>query len=240
MNIRSAVRRLVLFLALLIAVLVILNETLFRIHSVRVEGNTRIPSGDIVTLAGLDGGASYFFLNEERIAEGINSNRYLVYRKLEKTFPNRLTLYVSEKTPCCVMKSTNGLYLMDREGMILEKIGEADAEGWMIVTGLTVREIRVGSIVGSSNPDQLKACTVILDEMLVQDATGLFSEINCSDPNRLFLTSREGYPISLGSANDMRAKLLTIRGVLEYMRLFDMAPGSLDASVPGSITYTPD
>ena len=240
MKSRSTIRRMILLAILLIAVLVILNETVFRIHSVRVEGNSKIPTGDIVTLAGLDGGASYFFINEERIAEGINSNRYLVYRKLEKTFPNRLTLFVTEKTPCCVMKSTNGLYLMDREGMILEKIGEADAAGWISVTGLTVREVRVGSIVVSSNPEQLKACTTILDEMLVQDVIGLFSEINCSDPNRLFLTSREGYPISLGDAKDMRAKLLTIRGVLEYMRIYDMAPGSLDASVPGNITYTPD
>ena len=124
--------------------------------------------------------------------------------------------------------------------MILEKIGEADAEGWISVTGLSVREIRVGSVVGSMNPDQLKACTLILDEMLIQDSMGMFTEINCSDPNRLFLTSREGYPVFLGDAKDIRAKLLTIRGVLEYMRIYEMAPGSLDASVPGSITYTPD
>ncbi|MBR4503030.1 MAG: FtsQ-type POTRA domain-containing protein [Clostridia bacterium] len=240
MKSRGAVRRMILLLVLLIAVLVILNETVFRIHSVRIEGNYRIPSGDIVTLAGLDTGASYFFINEERIAEGINSNRYLVYRKLEKTFPDRLTLFVTEKTPCCVLKSTNGLYLMDQEGMVLEKIGQPDAEGWITVTGLTVREIRVGSVVNSSNPEQLKACTLILDEMLVQGVTGLFSEMNCSDPGRLFLTSRDGYIISLGDAKDIRAKILTIRGVLEYMQIYDMPPGSLDASVPGNITYTPE
>ena len=237
---RGAVRRLVLILVLLTAVLVILNETVFRIRSVRVEGNSKIPSGDIVTLAGLDGGVSYFFVNEERIAEGINSNRYLAFRKLEKTFPNRMTLFVTEKTPCCVLKTTNGMYLMDSEGMILEKVTEANADGWLAITGLTVREIRVGSAVGSTNPDQMKACSLILDEMLVQGVTALFSEINCSDPNRLFLTSKEGYVISLGDSGDMRAKLLTIRGVLEYMQIYDMPPGSLDASVPGNITYTPE
>ncbi len=237
---RGFVRRLVLTVLLLAALLVILNETVFRIRSVSVEGNSMFSSGDVAVLAGLDGGVSYFFVDEERIAAGINSNRYLVFRGLEKTFPNRLKIRVSERIPCCAVKGPGGWYLMDQSGMVLEQIGADGPEGWLTITGLTVREIRVGSVVSAANPEQMKACTQVLGEMLVQDAAGLFSDINCADPDKIFLTCAQGYTISLGSAKDMRAKLLTARGVLEYMQIYKMPPGNMDASVPGYITYTPE
>ncbi len=237
---KGGVRRLVLTAVLAAGVAVILNETVFRIRHVDVEGCVSVPSEAVVTLAGLDGGVSYFFVDEERIASGIGAYRYLVYEGMEKTFPNGLTLHVRERVPVCLFKGNVGLYLMDGEGMILEKTDTAEMSGVMTVTGISVREMRVGTMLNGTNAAQVEAYRQVTAELLAQDAAELFSEFNCADPDNLYLTSRTGYVITLGSAGDIRAKLLTVRGVLEYMDMFAMPRGSMDASVPGSITYTPE
>ena len=45
---------------------------------------------------------------------------------------------------------------------------------------------------------------------------------------------------TLGTDSDIRAKLLTLGGVLQYMDMYSLNPGSLDVSVPGYCTYTPN
>ncbi len=232
--------RLILGAVLLLAAALILNETVFRIRSVSVEGNADIPDSDIVTLAGLDGGASYFFLNEESLAGGISSFRYLEYLGMEKTFPDRLTLFVKERIPRCVFKGNSGYYLMDEDGMILEKVGEEKAGELLLVTGITVREMRVGAFLTGTNVGQTEAYSRVMEELIVQEAQGLFREFNCTDPDNLLLICTDGYPVTIGDAEDIRAKLLTVRGVLEYARDYGLPGGSLDASVPGYITFTPD
>ena len=240
MNRSGFARKAILTAVLVVATAVILNETVFRIRSVDVKGNRNIPSDDVVMIAGLDGGASYFFVNEERVSRAINSYRYLIYRGMEKTPPNRLTLFVEERTPRCVFKTNSGYYLVDEEGMVLEKVETDALQGLIRLSGISVRETRVGNMLSATNTEQLKAYREILGELIEEESLTVFSEMNCADPENLYLTAAAGYTVGLGNAKDIRAKILTVRGVLEYMDIYKLPAGSLDASVPGSVTYTPE
>ena len=51
--------------------------------------------------------------------------------------------------------------------------------------------------------------------------------------------TEEGFVANLGSGDEIRAKLLTLRGVLQYMQINGIRGGTLDVTVPGYCTYTP-
>ncbi len=225
---------------LMAALAVILNETVFRIRQVEVEGLKTISAREVLAQCGLENGISYFSVREEEIRDGINRNRYLVYEGMEKTFPDRLTLHVREREKLACVNVHNAWYLMDENAFVLEKCGdEKETSGCIRVAGLNTREAKPGQVISYTNQLQMSACTAVLKELKVQSALDAFSEVNVADPSDVYLTSVSGFVISLGKPEELRAKLLTARGVLEYMDLYHMQTGILDATVPGYATYTP-
>ena len=97
----------------------------------------------------------------------------------------------------------------------------------------------MGSLLNATNPEQMRAYREIMAEMIAESAADLFTEMNVADTGHIYLVSG-GYTVDLGSAKEIRAKMLTARGVLEYMKEYDMPSGSMDASVPGYVTFTPE
>ena len=71
--------------------------------------------------AGLDRATSYFTVDEKSIARNLQSNRYLVFERMEKVFPNGLTLYIHEREPIVRVQEMGTDYVLDEDGMVLER-----------------------------------------------------------------------------------------------------------------------
>ena len=96
---RSGVITAVCVLVLVLAVSVILNESLLRIHWVQVQGISIVSWAEAVQAAGLDKPVGYFTVSEKKVAAGVNSHRYLIFERMEKQFPDTVTIYVKERVP---------------------------------------------------------------------------------------------------------------------------------------------
>ena len=230
----------VLTFVLILAVAVLVNESLLRIRAVGVVGNQRFTWDQIIDAAGLRGGVTYFTLNEKKIADSINSNRYLVFEGMEKHFPDSVTLYIRERQPRANVQVMGITYVMDEEGMVLEQLGNVQPNNGLItVTGFQTREIRVGQIIVPSMGDQMTAFEELIREVILQDYTDQVSELNLSNPDSLYLITSDGYTAHLGDLTDMRAKIGTVRAVVQKLREMGRRGGMLEASVPGVATFMP-
>lgn len=237
---RSGVAAVVAILLTLGAVAVILNESVFRIRQVAVVGNAYRTWNEIVSLAKIDGRQSYFSLNEKEIAAGINSDRYLIFEKLEKNFPNGLTIYVRERRPIASIQQNSATYRLAADGMVLERAAdEVYWEGIVMVTGLRPKELRVGRAVVAGSADHMEAFEQVLGELSIQGWAGQISELNLTDPDSLYLVTRDGFTIHLGDRTDLRAKIGTVRGVVDKLRDMGKKDGLIEASLPGEATYSP-
>ena len=235
-----SLRTVLLILVLAATAIFVVCELLFTVRSVAVEGNERVSSGEVAELAGLTEHHSWLFLREDAIRTGIESNPYLVFDRLEKVFPNRVVLHVKERKPRAWLTALGKRYAIDEEGIVLSVLGEGDdANDLIALTGLTVRDMSLGSRATYVNGSQMHAYTDLMSEILVQNAAADFVSMNVADSSNVYLTSVSGFEISLGKAEEFRAKLLSVRGVLEYAVQYGLAPGGLDASVPGYVTYSP-
>jgi len=237
---RAGVRMLILTLILICAVAVLLNESVLKIRNVAVVGNDEITWEEIVRMAGLDQNISYFAVNENKIREGINANRYLVYEGLTKEFPGSLTLYVKERKSAANVQVMGVMYLLDEEGMVLERLGSTQPDGTLItVTGFQAKEVRLGHQINPGTQAQLEVYMALMEEIQLQNYQDQVSELNLSNPDSLYLVTVDGYTAHLGDGTELRAKLGTLRGVVAKLREMGKYGGVIEASVPAVATYTP-
>ena len=249
---RSGVATVIGVLLLLLAVGVILNESLLKIREVKIEGNKLIDKQVVADAAGLSHTVSYFAVNEAKIAKGVESNRYLIYDHIEKQFPNRITLFVKERVPVVTVQEMGANYYLDAEGMVLErapkdldKLSEdekkrlPDPDRMVIVTGLKPKDLRVGRMMTAGSTDHASVYRALLEELQLQGFLYQISELNITDPENLYLVTRDGYTAHLGGKSDLRPKIGTVRAVVAALRDMGKTGGMLEASIPEEIIYTP-
>ena len=231
----------VLTLTLILAVAVILHESLLKIHHVAVVGNEQVTWQEVVDAAGLSRGVSYFAVSEEKIAAGINADHRLVFERLEKQFPDSVTLYVRERRETIFMQIMGVGYILDDEGMVMRRLAsdEKMPSGLIVVTGFKVRDVRVGRIIMPTAQDYMDVFLALMEEIRLQGIRSEISELNVSDPDSLYLITADGYTAHLGDRTDLRAKIGTVRAVVTELRAMEKFGGMLEASRPGEATYTP-
>jgi len=237
-------------LVLILAIAVILNESVLKIHSIAVVGNQRVSWEQVVKAAGLDSTVSFFSVNESRIEKGIEANRYLIFERLEKQFPDKLTLYVRERQPQVFVSEMGAIYALDTEGMVLERNDEslntkefedlAKDAGCVIVTGLKPKELRVGRMMTAGTGAHMEAYHQLLTEITLQGYFQQVSELNVTDPESIYLITRNGYTAHLGDLTDLRAKIGTVRAVEAKLIEMGKTGGMMEVTIPGEAIYTPE
>ena len=245
---RPGVAAVAAMLVLILAVMVILNESVLKIRSVAVVGNRKISWGEVVAAAGLERPVGYFSVNEKKIAQGVESNRYLIFEKMEKNFPDSLTLFVREREIAAAVVEMGALYYLDEEGMVLERremdrtvplqtaMGGIDM---LVITGLKPKDLRVGRVIVAGSAAHTEAYQALLKELRLQGFVDEVSELNITDPENIYLITLDGYTAHLGDISQLRAKIGTVRGVVAKLREMGKRGGMLEAVNPGEAIYTP-
>ena len=238
----TGVITMVAMVALIFAIMVILNESMLKIRRVAVIGNRQVSWEDVIRAAGLDRPTSYFTVSEEKIKQNISASRYLVFERMEKEFPSGLTLYVHERKPIARVQEMGSVYVIDEEGMVLERLTssqDSQYDGLMFITGLKSKEMRVGQIMQPGSTLQTEAFKALMQEVILQGITSEISELNMSDPESLYLITTDKFTAHLGDTAYLRAKVGTVRAVIDYLRKDGSGGGMLEAAIPGEVVYSP-
>jgi cell division protein FtsQ len=232
---------LVCILLIFVSLAFILRGLVFTIRNIKVHGISQVSWQDVAISAGLGPASNYFNLDEGRIREGINSNRYLVYQNMKKVLPNTLVLYVRERQPSARINYIGIAYIMADDGMILERTKDLTRfADLMTVSGMAIGDIRVGNVPLSTRFSQVDVCVDIIRELGQQGFLSQMKDLNVANPASIYMTSIDGYSIHIGDAKDLQAKIGTVRAVLQALRKGGYPIGVIEATVPGEATYRPD
>lgn len=224
----------------LVGVGIILHSTLFRLKRVQVVGVTYRTPLEVVTLAGVAEGDNILLLDEEKIRDRINADRYLIFQDMQRDYPDALILQVYERIPRVNIQSMGVQYTLDGEGMVLEQTQTLQlTEGLIAVTGLEITSSALGRYITCQREEQIAAFRRVLSELSLQEAISQISELNLADMDNLYLVSVDGFTIRLGDDGEMQAKIGAMRAVLDYLRETGRVKGSIDVSAPVNPTYIP-
>ena len=241
---RSPGKRMLVIVCVLLIIVsfaFILRGLVFTIRNVKVHGISLVSWQEVAISAGLSPASNYFNLDEAQIREGINSNRYLTYRKMERVFPNTLVLYVQERRPSARINYIGIAYIMADDGVILERTKDLTKYAdLMTISGMAIGDIRVGNTPLSTRYSQVDICVSLLRELDQQNYLAQIRDLNVANPASIYMTSIDGYSIHLGDAKDLQAKIGTVRAVLQALRKSGYPIGVIEATVPGEATYRPD
>ena len=240
----STAKQLIIFasiIVILLSAMFIIRDNVLVIRKLTVHGITNVPWQTVALSAGLNASSNYFNLDEETIKEGINRNRYLVYLGMDKGFPNKLTISVKERLPIANIRYIGINYVMADDGMILEKVRDNQlVEDLTTISGLSIQDIQVGSLPALRRNDQMPACVELLQELILQGMMANVQDINFSEPGTIYMTTRNGYTVHLGNRQYLRAKVGTVRGVIQELQKQGYQGGVIEATVPGEANYRPD
>lgn len=231
--------KIVLAAVLILAVGLFLRYQVFAIRNVRILGNRFLSPQEIAKSAGLDRSLFYFTINESTIKSGINANRYLVFQKMEKIFPDTLRLEIWERKPFAFFTHLGIGYILAQDGIILEQGRDlAKGQGLIQIYGLAVwGQMSPGGLPATTDPAQIEELLMLFDELDIWSFDEEISQIDLAQPMNISLVTRDEYVINLGGVNDLHAKIGTVQSVVHTLRQRNMPKGIIEATLPGEATY---
>ena len=240
----SRVMILVLCVAvLLMTVTILFASPLFSVQEIRVAGNSRVSTEEIIRRSGLTIGMNRFSLNADDVTARVEGNHYLICELVHMPEWNTVEIRVREREVIAVIDYNGLMYYADNRGMILEEFsnrGSIAMSDKILVVGLNVRRCDVGRTVTLTDPEQLNVYNDILVELKVMGALDMIEELDMSTMESIFLTTRDGYSVRLGNGSDIHRKLRSMLLTLDALRSGGYGLGSIDVSAPVNPTFVPE
>lgn len=249
-KLKPGVKTALFCLGILAVAAILLFGGLFRIRTVHIRYTQEAYPGVADTgrytqqaleeAAGIREGISYFTVTDEYLRKHLEDDRYLVYEGMEKSLPGTLTIQVKERFQRANVYVMGINYILDEEGFVLERAGNMPNDNLPFISGMQTRSVSVGKVIVCGNEGQLNGYQAVMQELLRQGYLGEISELKVSDPENLYMLTKDGYTINLGDDKELRAKIGTARAVVSQLKVMHYEGGVIDASVPAIATYTPN
>ncbi|NLB90633.1 MAG: FtsQ-type POTRA domain-containing protein [Clostridiales bacterium] len=234
-------RNFFLFLLVLVIGIVAFVLFFFQIRSIEVIGNHLRSKQEVLNLAGIGIGDNLLFANKNKVEEGINADRYLIFAGMYPLYPSQLFIQVYERLPIGMFQYMGVTYTTDMEGMVLEQEEIVGSEEKLVYfRGLDIKECKLGSFFSCRSDKQFLAYKKILEELNYQTYYQEVRECNLSSIDNISLISVYGFKIRLGDSSDMRAKIGAARAVISKLIELNAPIGTLDVSSPIYPTFIPD
>ena len=229
-------------LLLLAGIFAALHLFVFNVTEIRVTGNDQIPASEIIRISGIRKGDNILFLNEKNIEQRITSDYRIQFRYMARELPHSVTLSVREREACCWLTYCGIMYVMDKNRMVLFETEDPTLKpaNLVEVKGLEVRsDTLVGQVINLGSETQQTVFTNLFLEMKVLGCTNEIQEADISNTDSILLATRDGFTISLGTQENLHAKLKSMLLVRGELRNMGQAGGTINVSAPETPIYAP-
>jgi len=125
----------------------ITESDIFRVYTIKIDGNVDISENQILEIAGIERGTSLFALNPEDIKKRIIANEWIESVEVDRHFPASIEIKVHEYKPIA---------------LVLLKIGQKQSlyhvnpKGTIFASAATGKDIDFPVITGMISPEEIK------------------------------------------------------------------------------------
>ena len=131
------------------------NSSYFKIKDIQIEGNSYYSDDEVESLVSYIIGANIFEVNKKNAEDTLTGG--LVWLKevaLNKIFPDNIIIELEERKPYLKVEYKNDIFLMDEEGLLLEKIKTEDLVKYgdlLLVKDIAGQNIKIGEKIAKKN-----------------------------------------------------------------------------------------
>jgi cell division protein FtsQ len=120
------------------------NASVLRVNRIQVHGNVRLSSGEVQALVRDLKGSSILTADLADYRRVLLRSPWVSEVALRRVLPSTIDVYVSERRPFGLCRLGNQLYLIDRDGTVMDEFGPQYAEFDLPIVDGLVREPRHG------------------------------------------------------------------------------------------------
>jgi len=193
----------------------------FQIKEIKISGNQKISSENIKILIEeklnkkilLFDSKSIFLVNLNEINK-IVLEKFLQLSQvnLERKFPNKIIVKIEERKPAAIFYSNENYFLIDKEGVIFEKISELSQQILKIKNLTITTELKLGDKAIEKN----KLSQILeIESKLREDLKIPLAELSIASEERINAKTSEGWEIYLNPKNNIDWQLIKLSLILK-------------------------
>ncbi len=154
---------------------VVCFSSVFAVRSVQVAGIERLDAAQVERVARVPRGDSLALLDTASIEARIRTLAPVADVDVSRTFPNTVTISITERAPVAVLDTPAGRKLVDAEGVAYASAGESALKKFLVVTStnpqLSAADLQQILTMLSALPEQLRDKVEKVEADTVQDMT---------------------------------------------------------------------
>jgi cell division protein FtsQ len=158
------------------------NASVLAVSRIRVHGNVRLSSGEVQALVRDLQGTNILTANLPHWREVLLRSPWVAEVGLRRVLPSTIDVFVSERRPFGLCRLGNQLYLIDRDGTVMDEFGPQYADFDLPIVDGLVRAPRSGKPAIDENRAEL-AARVVESIQESRELTKRVSQIDVSDPH---------------------------------------------------------
>lgn len=232
------IKRYITIIVILIAIVVTLCLKLsyFNIKDIKVLNNRNIGSEEIKKLSQINLGENIFYLNLRKSRTAILSNPYILKADIKRKLPNKINIYVEERTAVFYVKQNEKYLVIDEKGIVLEEKNSINGMKLIKLEGFEGKNYKVGEVLDNSDVRKLK---------IINDITKLIKSLKDGIPEPSIVDIKDltdiklyygNIMIKIGTSDELQEKINKAINILVDNKLIDKK-GYIDVSFKGSPVF---
>jgi len=126
------------------------HAEMFQIAGVDIKGVKQVGDAELREIAGVFTGQNIFRVDLEAAARRMRANPWVKEVRIYRSLPNRIRMEVTERTAYALLDTGTSRYVMDTEGVVIDRIVNDSAAAWRLpVVAMRDYRARAGEQVTS-------------------------------------------------------------------------------------------
>lgn len=231
-----------LLLLLVLAVVLLVNSSIFEISSITIMGNSRFSREELIEKSGVIIGDNIFRLSEGDIKKRLEENPYIAVTDIVREFPDKLTIYISERE-ASVQFEYAGVYCnADYDGVVLAATQTHDP-ALLLIKGLNLTGYQLGQRIMVQDEQVFSDYLELIKQLKGYSLIEQIKEVDLSDKQDFTLNMQNGLTVRLGAPIQLADKLAYYEPALDslikngYADAMGRINGILDLSVIDNFAF---
>ena len=179
---------LLISMIVLIGIVGFLGYQFIRADEIAVRGAESFDAPYVIALSGIQTGTHIFRVDKRAAAAGIAQDPHLVLQDIVYTFPNKITIVVSERKEAACFEFMGTYVITDYSGIILGHVESSEQPQHLpVIHGINVTEFALGAKIRTDDTFKQNIMAILLENTTAYQLTDLVREIDLTDTNSITL-----------------------------------------------------
>lgn len=214
----SLIKKLFIFILVIIAIWGILHTRLFGVKNIVIINNNHLTEEEIISMSGVNQGDNIYKRSSKEIKDSLFENAYIEDATIKKKLPNTIEINIVERNINYMIQFSDTYVYLNNQGYMLEQTTEK--ANVPIIVGLSTDQnsVVIGGRLNTDDLSKMNKIIKICELAKINELSEFISKIDISnEKNYVVEMESRGKIINFGDCSnysDLNTKMLYLTSIL--------------------------